>query len=175
MWLSEASDLDRHRSPNKHSSYFLVSVWCIPYIASCIFFHLVLVPGWFASETSHERCFIEGLQAWPYKGTAPPISIHFLIDLFFDRLPAVCPTGFAVVLIITSAQRKWRSQFQTQMFFRNNYILYFVAVLQKCHFTYSIKRCQKYYTISRSDIDLHVSFVIMHHKRKIPIALQFCL
>ena len=45
-----------------------------------------------ASGIIQERCFIEGLQGWPYKGIALPTLIYFLIDLFFDRLPTVCPS-----------------------------------------------------------------------------------
>ena len=55
--------------------------------------------GWLAYGTIQERCFIEGMQAWPYEGIAPPISIYFLIHPFFDRLPAVCPTELKLTLL----------------------------------------------------------------------------
>ena len=81
-----------HRSPNKHLSYFLVSVCCISCTVSCFFsFHLVLVWVGFNSGVIQERCLIEGLQAWPHNGIAPPISIHFYQSIFYC-LPANCPT-----------------------------------------------------------------------------------
>ena len=37
----------------------------------------------------------------PYKGKTPPTSIHFLIDQFIDRFPAVCPTDILRIAVTT--------------------------------------------------------------------------
>ena len=64
--------------------------------SSYFFFHLVIVWTGFATVVIQERCFIEGLQAWPYMGIALPTLINFLINLFFDCLPTVCPTDVLI-------------------------------------------------------------------------------
>ena len=68
-----------------------MSICCILCVVSYLFFHLVIVWAGFASRIIQERCFIEGLPAWPYKGIAPPTLIYFWSIFFFWSPPYSLP------------------------------------------------------------------------------------
>ena len=81
VWMlsnfAQVNNLPRGTKLSPGLTKYMKFMFCLPQYCT----------GWFASGTNQERCFIEGLKAWPYKGIAPPISILFLICLFFIASP----------------------------------------------------------------------------------------
>ena len=92
-WLSGASNqfLDCSRSLNKLSSYFLLSVWCIPLIVSCIFFHLMLVQAGLSLQQSRKGVLLRACRHDHIRALLRPFRSIFDRS-FFHHLPAVCPT-----------------------------------------------------------------------------------
>ena len=85
--LSVASDQFEIAVDRQINIYHTLWYQLHPMFSLIPFVHLVIVWAGFASGIIQESCFIEGLQAWPYKGIAPLSSFIFWSIYFLIASP----------------------------------------------------------------------------------------